>query len=79
MGWSVGLERAGGQPYRGTEDDDEDEHEHDWGASNAEFGVPRLHLIPARQGRVRNGFRNGAHGVTRPTFGHGGGVKFPDG
>ncbi len=39
----------------------------------------RLHLIPARQGRVRNGFRNGAHGVTRPTFGHGGGVKFPDG
>ncbi len=24
----------------GLEDDDEDEHEHDWGASNAEFGVP---------------------------------------
>ncbi len=51
MGWSVGLERAGGQPYRGTEDDDEDEHEHDWGASNAEFGVPpSLDSGAARQG-----------------------------
>ncbi len=39
MGRSVGLERAGGQPYRGTEDDDEDEDEHEHDLGGIQYGV----------------------------------------